>query len=135
DLTVTGVQTCALPILGDGLVGGHGGGIGGIGAITAADHVHRDGELIAAELRLLRILVGVSVDQLNDPVAVRAAGRSDEVDQWSSGKAKRTVERTGGVRKDVRSRLGETLIVDQPAPPGRIGRIGRKVRASAVGYR
>ena len=61
----------------------------GVGAVAAADHVHGDGELIAAELGLLRILVGIDVDQLDHPVAVGAAGRGDEVDERRAGEAER----------------------------------------------
>ena len=51
-------------------VGGDGFGFGETGAIASAEDVHGDGELVASEVGLAGDLIGVEVDEFDDPVGV-----------------------------------------------------------------
>jgi hypothetical protein len=56
-------------------------------AITAAEDLVRDHELVAGQGPVLRVLLGVDVDELHDPVHVASAGGGEEVRHHLSGDA------------------------------------------------
>src|SRR5262249_1958615 len=46
-------------------------------AITSTKDVRRDHQLITAQLRLARYLIGINIDELDDPIGVSTASRSN----------------------------------------------------------
>ena len=58
--------------------------------MSAADH-----ELKAAEVRVLSYLVGVDVDELDDPIGVGAGGGSNEIRYGLSADLDRMGKRVG----------------------------------------
>jgi hypothetical protein len=92
-------------------------------AIAAAEDVHRDRELVATEIGVASDLIGVDIDQLDDPVRVCAGGGGDEVNDWLAADAERRCERVRGEGDDVGASGKLALVIDQPAYPGEIGRV------------
>ena len=64
-------------------------------AIAAAEDVHGDRQLVAAQLGLVGHLVGIDVDQLDHPVGVGAAGRGDQVGNGLAGDVHRRGQHVG----------------------------------------
>ena len=74
---VVGVGQCEA--IGLGFVGRDGCGVLEAFAIAAAEYVHRDTELVAAQLGRTSDFVGVDIDELDDPVGVAAGSAGYEV--------------------------------------------------------
>src|SRR5579862_584476 len=104
--------------IGEGLVGLDGLGIGEAFAVAAAEDIHANGKLIAAEFGMVGNLVGINIDEFDDPVGVGAAGGGDEVGDWLALDVKGLGEHIAGVGENVGAARGFALIVDQPLRPG-----------------
>ena len=63
----------------------------------------------APALRTWSQLVGIDVDQLDHPVAVRAAGRGHEIDLRHPGDLQGLFQRLGDIGKDVRTAVDAAL--------------------------
>ena len=99
-------------------------------AVTSAEDVHADGKLVAAQRRIRGHLLGVHVDELHDPVAVRAAGRGKQIDHWRAANVQRSRQHVGQVSQDVGAIGYRALIRHQPALPG--GRVLKVYRPRDV---
>jgi hypothetical protein len=108
--------------VGEGLVGGDGFGGGETLAVAAAEDVGGDHELVAAHVGLAGDLVGVEVDELDDPVGVGAGGGGNEVGDGLAADGERGGEDVGGEAEDVGTAGGFALVVDEPVGPGK-GRV------------
>ena len=61
--------------------------------IAAAVDFDADGQLHPGGLGFAAGLIGVNIDQLDHPIAVRAAGRGEQIDQRCASDMDRLVER------------------------------------------
>ena len=87
-------------------------------AVPAAEDVHGDWQLVPAHLRLAGHVVRVHINQLHDPVSVRAARRRDEMHGGRAADAYRIRERCRDVRQHVGTIDDEALIGNEPSAPG-----------------
>ena len=87
-------------------------------AIAAAEDVGPDRQLIAAELGLGGVDVGVDVDQLDHEVAVRAGRAGHQVDHRRALDPHRRGEHGGDIAQDVGPAFHEALVAHQPGAPG-----------------
>ena len=101
----------------------------------AAKDLVGDHQLVSAHRRLGRVILGIDVDELDHPVAVRAAGRGEQAGGDPPGDRDVLGERLRLPAQDVRPQVGEALIADEPRPPARAPRvIGRLDRPRPVGH-
>ena len=56
------------------LAGLDGLGVGEALAVAAAENVHGNRQLIAAQVRIAGDFIGIDIDQFDDPVGIRAGG-------------------------------------------------------------
>ena len=110
-----------------------GDGLGLLEALAEPDAVDLvgDHELVAGE-RFIR-LFGIDIDQLDDPVAVGAAGRGEELRDDRADDVEILRQGLGLVAEHVGAEVDEPLILDQPLGPLAI-RIERRDRPGVVGH-
>ncbi len=101
-------------------------------AVAAAENIHRDAQFVAAHLRLARHRLRKDVDQLHDPVAVRAARRGDEMHDRSARNLDGLGQHRCRIAQHVRPVVDHALIDQQPAAPGVAVR--KPDRARLVGH-
>src|SRR5215467_16260685 len=87
-------------------------------SIAAAENVDTDWQLIAAELRLQRILRWIDVDQLDHEVLIRAGRGRDKVCDGCSLDLQRSRQRFSHISQHVRAPIDEALIAYQPGLKG-----------------
>ena len=88
------------------------------GAITAAKNVERNRQFISSHLSLGGDGVGINVNQLYDPVAIGTAGGGIKVDGGRAAQVQGCGERFTHIGEHVGPTIDETLVTDQPGPPG-----------------
>ena len=86
-------------------------------AISAAEDVGGDHQLVAAHGGLAGDFVGIDVNQLDDPIGVAAAGRGDEVGDGLAADLHGFGQHLRGEGHDVGAAGGFALVVDQPLGP------------------
>src|SRR5277367_2869112 len=99
------------------LIGHDGFGMPEAGAVAAAENVERNGEFVATHDGLRGHSARVDVDELDDPIAVGAAGGGVEIHFRHAADANGCSKRFGFVGEYVLAAIYETLIVDEPAAP------------------
>ena len=104
-------------------------------AVTPAQDIAANHQLVTAHYRLSRDLVRIEVDKLDNPVGVSARGRSEEGSNDLTANGDRCRQRFADKSEHIGSIGKRSLIVDQPAPPGGVTYRGRKPnRTHAIGH-
>ena len=103
--------------------------------VAAAEHLAGDHELVAAHARLVGVLVGVDVDELDDPVAVGPRGRGEEAREDLARDGHVRAERLGLPAEHVGPVVDEALVLGQPGEPAGVVRVGHLDRPPPVGHR
>src|SRR5581483_5424234 len=88
-------------------------------------------QLVAAQFRVLGIVLRIDIDKLHDPVAVGARGGSIQIGNHIPRYDYIAIENTCGPGQYIRPMIDEALVLQQPHRPRGTG-VGRHYRPRAV---
>src|SRR5260370_34107049 len=89
-------------------------------AVAATENIGSNHELITAHFLLSAYFVGVEVDELDDPIGVRAAGGGDQVGDRLSADFHRRGQRVRDEDHDVGAPGNFALVASKPGAPGHV---------------
>ena len=106
------------------------------GTVASSKHFARHHELIARQIPIFRIMLGVDVNQLDDPISITTCSRRKKVGDDFPGDAYVSVQCSRLPTQHVGAVIHKALVLYQPVGPLRTtGEIGHLDRAIPVRHR